>query len=82
MQIFFLLCGLVALIGIGPFTYYCFIYTEKAIERKPADYVFPDWRDFKWVLLSVLTVGVLDVIAFNICLRIFRPYCKVQDDLE
>lgn len=82
IQLFFLLCGLVALIGIGPFTYYCYKYTEKAIENKPEDYVFPDWRDFKWVLLSVMTIGVIDVIAYNICLRCFRPICKEQDDLQ
>lgn len=79
---FFVLCALVALVGVGPFTYYSYKQTEKAIEEKPADYPFPDWRDFKWVVLSVLSVALLDVITFNICLRCFRPICKEQEDLE
>jgi len=79
---FFALCGIVALIGIGPFTYYSYIYTAKAIQDKPIDYQFPNWRDFKWVLLSIVSIVILDFLAFNICLRFFRPLCKEQSDLE
>ena len=38
IQMFFVILGLAALIGLIPFTYVSYIHTKKAIENKPADY--------------------------------------------
>lgn len=35
MQVLFTICGIGALIGIGPFTYFSYKFTVKAIEQKP-----------------------------------------------
>ena len=82
IQIMFILCGLVAIVGVGPFTYYCYEYIDQSIENKPVDYDFPNWRDFKWTLLSVAIISILDVIAYMVLNKLFRPICKIQDDIE
>ena len=76
VQIFFGLLAIVALVGVGPFTYYSYKFSVKSIEKKPEGYEYPDWRDFKWSLLSVAVIGILDALLYNIFLKLFRPYCK------
>lgn len=82
IQIFFVICGLVAIIGVGPFTYYCYSYIDQAFKNKPDDYDFPDWRDFKWTLLSIAIISIVDFIAHKVLNKLFRPLCKIQDDIE
>ena len=82
IQIIFLLCGLLAIVGVGPFTYYCYSYIDESHKNKPSDYIFPDWRDFRWTLLSILIICVLDYIGIKVLNKLIRPICKVQDDIE
>ena len=76
VQIFFILCAIGAIIGIGPFTYYCYEYINKAIEKKPSQYVFPHWHDFKWTLIAVGVVSVVDLFLTWLFPKILTPYCK------
>ena len=77
IQIFFVLCVLLAIVGVGPFTFYCYQYIEKAFENKPDDYEFPNWKDFKWTLLSVAIISIMDFIAHITLNKLFRPFCKI-----
>ena len=82
IQILFLLCGLMALVGVGPFTYYVYKFIEQTHSNKPDNYIYPDWRDFAWTLLSVVVISIFDYIGYKVLNKLFRPYCKVQDDIE
>ena len=77
IQVLFLVCGILSLVGACPFTYFCYKHIKKAHENKPDDYEFPSWKDFKWTLLSVAIISVFDVLAYIILRRLLKPYIKI-----
>ena len=82
IQVLFLIFGILSVILVFPFTYFCYSYIQKVHESKKGNYELPDWRDFKWTLLSIAIISICDVLAFMVLSRLFRPFVKIQDDLE
>ena len=81
VQVFFLLCAIGAILGITPFTYYCYIYVANAIKHKPSTYIFPNWMDFKWTIFAALIYACIDIVLGRILIKLLKPLCKVQDDV-
>lgn len=69
------------MVGLGPFIYFGYQFRSKAMKNKPKDYEFPMWSDFKYALLFAVIIGICDAILYNIAYRLFKPFCKEQDDL-
>lgn len=77
-----MICGILSVILVFPFTYYCYSYMSRVQEVNQDNYEFPNWRDFKWTLLSIAIISICDVLAFMVLSRLLRPFVKIQDDLE
>lgn len=78
----FCLVGLASLIGCIPFTYYCYLFTIKASKDAPLGYNFPDPYDFWMTAVAAIVFGLLDLLCYKLFTPCFRPYCKIQDDVE
>ena len=65
---------------LGPFTYGCYQFRQKAIAEMPEGYEFPMMSDF-WFAVKVAAVFSLIEAAVRFHLfKYFMPFCKEQDD--
>ena len=48
----FLVFAIIAILGIGPFMYHCFVYREKAFREMKEGQIFPELSQLKWSVAS------------------------------
>ena len=66
---------------IGPFVISCYKFVQNAKANKPSDYVFPEVYDLKYVFMSAIVWGIIEILAKKYLPVFFYGICKEQEDL-
>lgn len=79
-MLFFLLFTL-ALAILVPFCYQAYMYRQKALANKPADYQFPQMADFSLTVKAAAVFSLIELLCRCHLYKYYLPYCKEQKDL-
>lgn len=78
MSAVFIFFCVVTVIGLFPFTYYGYTYTEMMRKTKPEGYHWPGFEDMVITAASSVFFAITELAVPSLFIPIFRPYCKVQ----
>jgi hypothetical protein len=77
----FFMTILITVASLVPFTFWAYQFRQKAVAEAPMGYDYPMFSDFWLTAKSTLLFCMIDWFCRQHLFKLFRPYCKEQNDL-
>ena len=76
-QMAFFALTIFSVLMLIPFSYQCYLFTEKNKFEKPEGYFYPSIGDMKLTVCAAMGFAATEIVTRKIAYHFFVPWCKV-----